>query len=129
MSDSIFVSGRSGSRDFPATGNAIYKRLEVRNDSILARLRGYDGGIQYATFVGGTRHPGANWYNDEATGVFASNSGDVYVTGCTVDDRFPVTPGALQAQRKGNADAFVLRMRFAAWQQAVQSDQGKKNER
>jgi len=35
----------------------------------------------------------------------------------------------LQAQRKGNADAFVLRMRFAASQQAVQPDKGKKNER
>jgi hypothetical protein len=129
MSHSIFVSGRSGSRDFPATRNAIYKRLEVRNDSILAQLRGYDGEIQYATLVGGTRHPDANWYNDEATGVFANNNGDVYVTGCTVDDRLPVTPGAFEAQRKGNADAFILRMRFAARQQAVQSDKGKKNER
>jgi hypothetical protein len=52
----------------------------------------------------------------------------VYVTGCTVDDRLPVTPGAFEAQRKGNADAFLLRMRIAASQQAVQSDRGKKNE-
>src|SRR6266851_2196617 len=125
MPDSVFVSGRSGSRDFPVTRNAIYKRLEVRNDSILARLRAYDGEIQYATFVGGTRHPEASWYNDEATGVFAKNNGDVYVTGCTVDDRLPVTAGALQAQRKGNADAFVLRMKFAASQQTIQADKSK----
>jgi hypothetical protein len=103
MPGSLFVSARSGSTDFPVTRNAIYKRLEVRNDSILARLRAYDGEIQYATFVGGTRHPDASWYDDEATGVFANNNGDVYVTGCTVDDRLPVTAGALQAQRKGNA--------------------------
>jgi hypothetical protein len=125
MPDSVFVSGRSGSRDFPVTRNAIYKRLEVRNDSILARLRAYDGEIQYATFVGGTRHPEASWYNDEATGVFANNNGDIYVTGCTVDDRLPVTAGALQAQRKGNADAFVLRMKFAASQQTIQADKSK----
>ena len=129
MPASLFVSGRIGSTDFPATRNAIYRHLEVRNDSILARLRGYDGEIQYATFVGGTRHPDANWYQDQATGVFANNNGEVYVTGCTVDDRLPVAPGALQAQRKGNADALVLRMRFAASQQAVQTDKGKKNER
>jgi hypothetical protein len=125
MPDSVFVSGRSGSRDFPVTRNAIYKRLEVPNDSILARLRAYDGEIQYATFVGGTRHPEASWYNDEATGVFANNNGDIYVTGCTVDDRLPVTAGALQAQRKGNADAFVLRMKFAASQQTIQADKSK----
>jgi len=129
MPASLFVSGRSGSTDFPATRKAIYRHLEVRNDSILARLRAYDGEIQYATFVGGTRHPDANWYNDEAAGVFANSNGDVYVTGCTVDDRLPVTAGALQAQRKGNADAFVLRMRFAASEQAIQADKGKKKGR
>jgi hypothetical protein len=125
MPDSVFLSGRSGSRDFPVTRNAIYKRLEVRNDSILARLRASDGEIQYATFVGGTRRPEASWYNDEATGVFANNNGDVYVTGCTADDRLPVTAGALQAQGKGNADPFLLRMKFAASQQTIQADKSK----
>jgi hypothetical protein len=125
MPGSLFVSGRSGSTDFPVTRNAIHKRLEVRNDSILARLLAYDGKIQYATFLGGTRHPDASWYNDEATGVFANNNGDVYVTGCTVDDRLPVTAGALQVQRKGNADTFVLRMKFAASQQTIQADKSK----
>jgi hypothetical protein len=90
-----------------------------------ARRRTYDGEIQYATFVGGTRHPDANWYNDEAAGVFANNNGDVYITGCTVDDRLPVTAGALQAERKGNADAFVLRMKFAASQQTIPADKSK----
>src|SRR4029077_13743567 len=47
---SIFVSGRSGSTDFPTTERAVYRHLEVRDDSILARLRAYDGQIQYATF-------------------------------------------------------------------------------
>jgi hypothetical protein len=93
--------------------------------SILAQLPAYDAEIQCATFVGGTRHPDANCYNHQATGVFAKNNGDVYVTGCTVDERLPVTPGALQAQRKGNADAFVLRMKFAASQQTIQADKSK----
>jgi len=95
MPDSIFVSGRSGSKDFPTTPTAIYGRLEAENDSILTRLRASDGRIQFATLVGGTRLQNMSWYNDMVTGVFANASGDVYVTGGTLDDRLPVTLGAL----------------------------------
>ena len=114
MPGSVFVSGRSGSTDFPATADAIYRHLEAANDSILVRLRSEDGRIEFATFVGGTRQQNVSWYNDEATGVFANENGDVLVTGCTLDDRLPGTSNALQARRKGNADAFVLRMKFAS---------------
>lgn len=114
MPGSIFVSGRSGSQDFPVTKAAIFRGLEARNDSILMRLRASDGRIQFATFVGGTRRPGASWYNDEATGVVANADGDVYVTGCTLDDRLPVSHGALQPRPKGNSEPFVLRLRFTA---------------
>jgi hypothetical protein len=114
MRGSIFVSGRSGSKDFPTTRTAIYRRLEAANDSILMRLRSSDGRMQFATFVGGTRHQNVSWYNDMATGVFANASGDVYVTGGTLDDRLPVTHGALQPRPKGNVDPFALRMKFAA---------------
>ena len=129
LPDSIFVSGRSGSSDFPTTERAIYRYLEARNDSTLAELRAYDGRIQFATFIGGTRHQNANWYNDEATGVFANAGGDVYVTGCTLDNRLPVTPNAFQTQPAGNADAFVLRMKFESSHQAVQVDNNKKKKR
>jgi hypothetical protein len=112
MPDSIFVSGRSGSKDFPTTKTAIYRRLEAENDSTLIRLRASDGRIQFATFVGGTRRQNVSWYNDMATGVFANARGDVYVTGGTLDDRLPATRGALQPRSKGNVDPFVLRMKF-----------------
>lgn len=108
------MSGRSGSTDFPTTAGAMHPHLEARNDSALAELRADDGRIQFATFVGGTRHQNVSWYNDEATGVVANAKGDVYVTGCTLDDRLPVTPNALQPRPAGNADAFVLRMRFVS---------------
>jgi hypothetical protein len=112
MQGSIFVSGRSGSKDFPTTMTGFYRHLAVENDSILARLRSSDGRLQYSTFVGGTRRH-ASWYNDEATGVFANRSGDVFLTGCTLDDRLPVSRGALQPQPKGNSEPFVLRLKFA----------------
>jgi hypothetical protein len=126
---SIFVSGRSGSADFPTTEGAIHRKLEARNDSTLAQLRTDDGQIQYATFVGGTRHQNANWYNDEATVVFANASGNVYLTGCSLDDRLPVTPTAFQVRPAGNADTFVLRMKFASSRRNVQAGKAKTSER
>lgn len=110
---SVLVSGRSGSKDFPTTKTAIYRRLEAENDSTLIQLRASDGELRFAAFIGGTRRPHASWYNDEATGVVANTNGDVYVTGCTLDDRLPVTNGALQPRPKGNSEPFVLRMKFS----------------
>lgn len=112
MEGSIFASGRSGSKDFPTTPNAFYQKLAVENDSILVRLRTSDGKLEYATFLGGTQQPNAAWYNDEAAGVVATPDGDVFVTGCTLDARLPVTPGAFQTKPKGNSEPFVLRLKF-----------------
>jgi hypothetical protein len=113
MESSIFVAGRSGSKDFPTTRNAIYSHLQAHNDSTLIQLRASDGKLQFATFLGGTRIP-ASWYNDEATGVLATANRDVFVTGCTLDDRLPVSRGALQPRPRGNSEPFVLRMTFPA---------------
>ena len=84
---SIFVSGGSGATDFPTTDGAICRYLQTRNDSTLAELRAYDSRIQFATFVRGSRRQNAHWYSEEATGVFANPSGEVNVTGCTLDKR------------------------------------------
>ncbi len=111
MSGSIFVAGQSGSKDFPTTRTAIYPHLRADNDSTLIRLRASDGKLQFATFLGGTRIH-ASWYNDAATGVFAAANGDIFVTGCTLDDQLPVSRGALQPRPRGNSEPFVLRLKF-----------------
>jgi len=110
---SIFVSGRSGSKDFQTTRTAIYSHLQAGNDSTLIQLGASEGKLQFATFLGGTRIP-ASWYNDEATGVFATANRGVFVTGCTLDHRLPVSRGALQPRPRGNSEPFVLRMIFPA---------------
>jgi Beta-propeller repeat len=112
MQGSVFVAGRSGSKDLPTTPGAFYQHLAADNDSILVRFRALDGRLQFASFIGGTRLP-ASWYNDDATGVVANTNGDVYVTGCSLDDRVPVSAGALQPHPKGNSEPFVLRIDFA----------------
>ncbi len=44
--------------------------------------------------------------------IVANSNGDVYLTGCTLDDGLPVTYGALQARPKGNSEPFVLRLKL-----------------
>lgn len=112
MPGSVFAAGRSSSTDFPTTPGAFYRRLSAQNDSILARFRSFDGQLQFATFLGGTRNKEADWHNDAATGVLANVSGNVYVSGYTIDDRISVTQNAPQPRPKGNTEPFVLRLKF-----------------
>jgi hypothetical protein len=112
MPGSIFATGRSSSRNFPTTPGAFYRNLSAQNDSVLVRLTSSTGRLQFATFISGTQASYADWHNDAATGVRANASGDVYVTGYTIGDRLPVTPAAPQPKRKGNTEAFALRMKF-----------------
>ena len=112
MPGSVFVAGRSSSSDFPTTQGAFYRQLSAQNDSILARFRSSNGELQFATFLGGTHNKTADWHNDAATGVLADASGNVYVSGYTIDDRLPVTRSAPQARPKGNMEPFVLRLKF-----------------
>jgi hypothetical protein len=114
MPGSVFATGRSSSSDFPTTPGAFYRGLSAQNDSILVRLRTSTGRLQFATFVSGTQARYADWHNDAATGVMADISGNVYVTRYTIGDRLPETGTAPQAKRRGNTEAFVLRMKFAA---------------
>ena len=55
MPGSVFVVGRSSSPDFPTAPGAFYRQLSAQNDSILLRFRSFDGQLQFATFLGGTR--------------------------------------------------------------------------
>lgn len=45
------------------------------------------------------------------SGVAVDFAGDIYLTGETFADDFPVTPGAFQSQRAGNADVYVTKIK------------------
>jgi Beta-propeller repeat len=112
MNGSVFAVGRSSSIDFPTTSGAFYRQLSAQNDSILVRLRASNGQLQFASFLGGTRLTTADWHNDAATGIRCDTSGNVYVSGYSIDDQLPVTQGAPQAHRTGNTEPFALRLKF-----------------
>jgi YD repeat-containing protein len=80
------------------TGNPVPNAC----DGFVARL-GAAGGVEYATYLGGTG-------NDAATSIALNGSGLAYVAGGTASPDFPLTPGAWDTTLLGPSDAFVTNL-------------------
>src|SRR6185369_5797974 len=94
------VAGYTRSGDFPTTPNSFRPFYSGGGDAFLTKLDLNAMTLKYSTFLGGNRE-------DQATKVLVEPSGHVAVTGYTLSNNFPVTPGALQSTQAGNGDAFL----------------------
>jgi hypothetical protein len=100
------VTGDTASSNFPIS-NAIQGTYGGGStDAFVTKLNATGSGLVYSTFLGGN-------LTDEARGIAAIGSGDVYVTGDTSSANFP-TAGPLQINNGGGVenhdDAFVVRI-------------------
>lgn len=102
-----FVTGSTGSPDFPATEGAFDEGLSGGIDAYVAKFDG-TGSLAYATFIGGAGAPGSG-EGEEGRAIAVDSSGNAYVTGITFSADFPVTAGALDP-RIGTGDAFVTKL-------------------
>jgi hypothetical protein len=102
---SAYIIGRTGtstmSSDFPTTPGAFDTTFNGSKDGIMAKFSP-TGGLEYCTFLGGTD-------GDVGYGIALSEDGDVYVTGRTWSDDFPITPGAFDTAYN-DFEAFVARL-------------------
>lgn len=98
------VTGDTVSQDFPTTPGAYDRSLDGGGDAIVAQLNPEGTALEFSTFLGGTE-------GEVGRDVAMDPIGDVYVTGETASDNFPLTPGAFQVRRKGPSDIFVTRLR------------------
>lgn len=62
-----------------------------------------DPGIHFSTYLGGSMQ-------EDSYCIDVDFSGNVYITGSTSSNDFPITDGAVDSQKKGNLDAFVTKM-------------------
>ncbi len=99
----LYVSGRTGSIDFPVTLGASDTTLDGPEDAFLAILDTLSGGLLGSTFIGGSGDE-AGW--DVAIGV----SNDAWVLGTTNSSDFPVTPGSFDPVNNGAGDVFLVRV-------------------
>jgi len=93
-----YVTGRTGSSDFPITGGAANTTLRGTLDGFIAKLNPAGSALAYSSYLGGSDL-------DIGTGLQVDFSGNVYVTGSTRSRDFPVTRGSC-----GSGGAFVSKL-------------------
>ena len=99
---SAYVTGLTGSSDFPTTGGAFDTTLDtgVALDAFVTKLNPAGSALVYSTFLGGND-------TDLGFGIAVDTSGSAYVTGHTGSSNFPTTSGA---PHNGNFDVFVTKL-------------------
>ena len=85
-----FVTGGTFSTDFP-TEHPLQPNAggesDFPTDAVVAKLSADGGTVLYSTYLGGSKE-------DAGNGIAVDSLGDAYVTGTTISDDFPTTPGA-----------------------------------
>ena len=107
----IFISGITHSPDFPVTAGAYQtsfggvngrKYFHATGDGYAAKFTP-GGQLIASTYLGGR-------YGDGAQGMGVDAQGNVYVTGGTVSDNYPLTSDAYQTTFRGVEDFMVSKL-------------------
>jgi hypothetical protein len=83
----------------PPLKNALQASAGGGSDAFVTKLNASGSAVVYSTYLGGSG-------DDGATGIALDGSGNAYVTGDTVSNNFPTTPGSSQPV-KGAEEGFV----------------------
>ncbi len=106
-SGAAYVTGYTGSADFPTTSGAFSTTIGGQVDAFVLKVAP-NGSLAYSTFLGGA----SNGESDIGRAIAVDASGAAYVTGSTGSRDFPTTPGVFQtvAFDSPNGDAFVTKL-------------------
>jgi len=96
-----YISGHTGSANFPTTLNAYDTSYNANSDSYVTKLAVDGQSLIYSTYLGGSASECAN-------GI-AVESGYAYVTGYTYSTDFP-TVNAYNSTHSGQQDCFVTKL-------------------
>ncbi len=98
-----FVTGYTGSTDFPTTAGAFQTSLgSLGGNAFVTKLNSTGTALVYSTYLGGTS-------SDGGTGIALDPAGNAYVTGFTTSTDFPTTADGYQTTYGGDYDAFVAK--------------------
>ena len=100
-SGNAYVTGGTGSSNFPVTGGVLQSTLGGTADAFVAKFD-TSGALSYATYLGGSA-------GDFGLGIAIDSSFNTYVTGEVDSSDFP-TLNAFQSALGGQADAFVAEL-------------------
>lgn len=100
----VYVGTSTQSTDFPVSSNAYQGAYGGGiQDGILVKLDASLSEILWATYLGGSEDDGIFY-------IAVNSANEVVVTGGTVSQNFPVTPGAFATTAFGGVDGFVSKI-------------------
>lgn len=111
---SAYVTGLTGSSDFPTTPGAFDTTFEGEGgplpppfggdfDAYVTKLTPDGSDLAYSSFLGGSAF-------EAGLGIAVSPEGDAYVVGPTLSSDFPTTSSSFDSTLNGGADAFVTKL-------------------
>ena len=104
--ENAYITGYTGSRNFPITENAYKHTLIDYKDAFLVKIDTKLSGVSsliYGTYLGGNG-------DDNAYSIAIDEKENAYITGSTVSIDFPVTENAYQINKNNGYDAFLIKM-------------------
>ena len=105
-SGSAYVTGYTGSPDFPTTAGVVQstnKGSLSHTNAFVTKLNPAGTALVYSTYLGGSA-------SDNANAITVDSAGNAYITGRAFSADFPTTVGAFQPTLKSNHNAFVAKL-------------------
>jgi hypothetical protein len=100
---SAYVVGETQSSGFPVTVGAFDTTWNSFNDAFITKLNPDGGSLAFSTFLGGGS-------NDFANAFALDSSANIYVTGYTFSQNFPIRLPAFDTSHNGIQDVFVSKL-------------------
>jgi len=110
-SGNAYVTGETGSSNFPVSPNATQPKLGGGNDAFISEIKSGGSALVFSTYLGGSLNENTSTINGGGSlaGIAVDNAGaNIYVTGSTASTDFP-TVAAEQTATGGTGDAFVAK--------------------
>ncbi len=102
-----YITGKTGSTDFPTTTGAYDESFNGSNDAYITKLNSDGSELGYSTYLGG-------WGSEGAVSIVVDSNDNVYAAGYTTNNDFPTTAGAYDESHNGGWDVFVTKMGIGA---------------
>ncbi|MEL6923398.1 MAG: gliding motility-associated C-terminal domain-containing protein, partial [Bacteroidota bacterium] len=101
----VFIAGYTGSMEYPSTPGVYDDTFNENHDAIITKLDNDLTEVLASTFIGGAE-------DDDCYGLVIEGAENVFITGITFSEDYPVTDNAFDNEHNGERDIFVSRFSF-----------------
>ena len=103
-SENIYLTGTTTSANLPTTSGAYDKTLGGSGDLFVTKFDTAGNSLVFSTYLG------SNGVDGTLGGLAVDNGKNVYVTGFTESNGYPITSGAWDSAFSGSNEAFVTKL-------------------